>query len=143
MQDLSEAQISPAVEPTAGCVICLRNNPAKKCGRCHTRQYCSSACQKADWKSHRLTCRLSQSAPAPIKSGTTYPQWYDEHRRCEDGNKHEGRLELITWSAEPADEEWDEPMGWGNTIATESDELKRKFENEFHSDEVKMYEYWP
>src|SRR6266498_4166168 len=64
-------------------------------------------------------------------------QWYDPHRLCEDGNKHEGRLELITWSS------GDGELGWGNCIAEESDELKEKFEKEFKGDEKKMYEYWP
>jgi len=34
-------------------------------------------------------------------------------------------------------------MGWGNCLASESDELKEKFEKEFNSNEEKMYEYWP
>jgi hypothetical protein len=69
----------------------------------------------------------------------TSSQWYDRHRKCEDGNSHEGKLELITWTS-TAD---GGRMGWGNCLATESDELKEKFEKEFNSNEEKMYDYWP
>jgi hypothetical protein len=34
-------------------------------------------------------------------------------------------------------------MGWGNCLASESDEMKGKFENDFNSNEAKLYEYWP
>lgn len=29
----------------------------KKCMRCHISRYCSKACQKKDWKFHKLYCR--------------------------------------------------------------------------------------
>ena len=77
-----------------------------------------------------------------MSSATSLPtpnQWYDRHRRCEDGNSHEGKLELITWTSTASGD----PMGWGNCLASESDELKEKFEKEFHSNEEKMYDYWP
>jgi hypothetical protein len=77
-----------------------------------------------------------------MSSTTSMPtssQWYDRHRKCEDGNSHEGKLELITWTS-TAD---GERMGWGNCFAAESDELKEKFEKEFDSNEEKMYDYWP
>jgi hypothetical protein len=77
-----------------------------------------------------------------MSSATSVPtssQWYDRHRKCEDGNSHEGKLELITWTSTDDGER----MGWGNCLATESDELKEKFEKEFDSNEEKMYDYWP
>jgi len=48
---------------------------------------------------------------------------------------HYGKLELITWSVGE--------MGWGNTIADESGELKDKFDKEFGGDEEKLHDYWP
>jgi hypothetical protein len=36
--------------------------------------------------------------------------WYDKHRACDDGNKHEGRLELITWREK---DEMGNDLGWG------------------------------
>ncbi|KAH8743775.1 hypothetical protein F5883DRAFT_33019 [Diaporthe sp. PMI_573] len=77
-----------------------------------------------------------------MSSTTNIPtpsQWYDRYRRCEDGYSHEGKLELITWASTTGGNR----MGWGNCLASESDELKEKFEKEFNSNEEKMYEYWP
>ena len=34
-------------------------------------------------------------------------------------------------------------MGWGNILAEESEDLKRKFEEAFKGDEEKLHEYWP
>lgn len=82
-------------------------------------------------------------------AGSSSP-WYDKHRLCEDNAKHEGRLELITWSVpassqRPTDgDDFCEDMGWGNCIAGEdSDGLKQKFETEFAGNEERLYEYWP
>ncbi|KAH6983603.1 hypothetical protein BKA56DRAFT_631858 [Ilyonectria sp. MPI-CAGE-AT-0026] len=66
-------------------------------------------------------------------------QWYDRHRKCDDGYSHEGKLALITWTSILDGNR----MGWGNTFAAESDRLKEKFEKEFNSNEEKLYEYWP
>ena len=57
----------------------------------------------------------------------TSSQWYDRYRKCEDGNSHEGKLELITWPSTAGQDR----MGWGNCLATESDELKEKFDEKF------------
>lgn len=67
--------------------------------------------------------------------------WYDKHRKCEDGNRHEGKLELIIWSGERDGTE----VGWGNHPVEDSGavKLKEKFETEFNSDEEKLYKYWP
>ena len=32
----------------------------RKCGGCHAVRYCSEACSKADWRQHRVACRLLQ-----------------------------------------------------------------------------------
>lgn len=34
-------------------------------------------------------------------------------------------------------------MGWGNVILVESEDLRRKYEEEFGHDDRKLYEYWP
>lgn len=89
-------------------------------------------------------------------------EWYDKpkYRRCEDGFNHEGRLQLVTWDT-PAGPYNPEALGWGATITTESEGLKRKFEvtlhtcfqtrhvlmkclkEEFGGDEEKLFEYFP
>lgn len=41
-----------------GCFACGRDDlKLKKCGQCLGAFYCSSSCQKADWKNHRVICR--------------------------------------------------------------------------------------
>lgn len=78
------------------------------------------------------------------------PPWIDKHRLCQDGAKHEGRLELITWSVPASSQrparkdDYLEDMGWGNCVAGEdSDDLRQKFEKEFGGSEERLYEYWP
>ncbi|KAF8967232.1 hypothetical protein BDZ97DRAFT_1656541, partial [Flammula alnicola] len=80
------------------------------CSRCRGRFYCGRDCQAADWKTHKLSCGR---------------QVYDKHRKCRDGNLHEGNLELITWPSAK------EETGWGHCFTDESDSLREKFENEF------------
>jgi hypothetical protein len=84
-----------------------------------------TTCQHADWPTHKKACKKSSAV------------WYDKHRKCRDGNKHEGRLELIIWSCPK------EATGWGHCCKEESDDLRRKFEVEFGGDEEKFHEYWP
>jgi hypothetical protein len=56
--------------------------------------------------------------------------WYDTDsiRRCTDGNLHEGRLELITWSTPPNESNGWEALGWGHVILDEVADFKKKFE---------------
>jgi splicing suppressor protein 51 len=37
----------------------------KRCSKCQTALYCSQDCQKANWKSHKLTCHRPRAAPPP------------------------------------------------------------------------------
>ncbi|KDQ17573.1 hypothetical protein BOTBODRAFT_29748 [Botryobasidium botryosum FD-172 SS1] len=110
------------------CAVCgkvaeeTESQALKRCSMCKTRKYCGADCQHADWPTHKNACK---------------PAWHDKHRKCDDGNRHEGRLELITWTLPGSD------LGWGNCFAEESDDLKRKFEVEYGGDEEKFFEYWP
>ena len=85
-------------------------------------------CQAADWPTHKKTCG---------NMGTTGVKWYDKYRKCKDGHKHEGDLELITWPCAK------DETGWGNCCADESEDLKRKFEGEYGSDQLKLFKHWP
>ncbi|KAI1394768.1 hypothetical protein F4819DRAFT_501571 [Hypoxylon fuscum] len=107
------------------------------CGRCKSRSFCGTACQRRDWPSHKEDCR-SKAAEAEAANGKA---WYDRNRKCEDGTSHFGQLELITWSGFQS--EISEELGWGNCVASESAELKRKYEEQFKSDDTRMYRYWP
>lgn len=48
-----------ALPPTAvhvcGAAMCS-SNASLRCSRCKNQHYCSAKCQKADWKSHKLSC---------------------------------------------------------------------------------------
>ncbi|KAJ7579326.1 hypothetical protein C8J56DRAFT_342204 [Mycena floridula] len=118
------------------CVVCEKtgdNATLNRCSGCHSRVYCGRECQEAEWPAHKGTCK-SISRPRARR-----PVWYDKYRRCQDGRDHEGRLELITWSGMSDGD----AMGWGNMFAEESDEMKRKFENEMGGDEETFYKDWP
>ncbi|PPQ70359.1 hypothetical protein CVT26_013793 [Gymnopilus dilepis] len=110
------------------CCVCRRmpidNVDIKKCARCHSRLYCGRECQETDWPRHKTSCGISRF-------------WYDKHRKCEDGSRHEGKLELITWSNE------EEGTGWGHCTVEEADDLRRSFETEYKGDEAKFFKYWP
>ena len=63
--------------------------------------------------------------PENLKLLETKASWYDKYRKCEDGNSHEGELELVTWNFETKGEE---PLGWGAVIIEEAEEHKENFE---------------
>ncbi|KAH9906739.1 hypothetical protein F4778DRAFT_800717 [Xylariomycetidae sp. FL2044] len=92
-------------------------------------------CQRQDWPSHKTPCKAKA---LELKGG----KWYDAHRRCEDGSRHFGELELITWGG-TVHHFFTESTGWGNCSEDESADLKRKYEDEFKSNDAQMYEYWP
>lgn len=41
------------------CALCGKIDCAKQCGKCRKVYYCSSDCQKKDWKLHKVTCSSS------------------------------------------------------------------------------------
>ncbi|KAI1098485.1 hypothetical protein F4804DRAFT_123169 [Jackrogersella minutella] len=107
----------------------------KKCARCKSSLYCGTDCQKRDWwDSHKDVCR-ARTALAEGK------KWYDPFRKCKDRTWHFGDLELITWGGVMS--EYGEELGWGNCCASEADDLRRKYEEKFGSDDIRMYAYRP
>jgi len=78
-------------------------------------------CQTKDWPAHKKLCK----------------PWYDKHRKCQDGSLHEGKLELITWSNKK------EGTGWGHVFEEEVDYMRKKFKEEYGSDESKLFKEWP
>ncbi|TRM58207.1 hypothetical protein BD626DRAFT_410891 [Schizophyllum amplum] len=113
------------------CSVCRAKENVKRCSHCKKRYYCSQRCQTADWPIHRAAC------PPYI--------WYnsDKYRKCQDGNLHEGDLELITWDAERPDKDTGDLLGWGACVKEESEDLKRKYYEEFKGNDRKMFKYWP
>jgi hypothetical protein len=54
------------------CAFC--GEPANtKCGACRSVVYCNAACQKADWKTHRIGCRTQQISGPEVSFITTPP----------------------------------------------------------------------
>lgn len=48
------------------CAVCSK--PGKRCTSCENIYYCGAECQKADWKVHKLVCRIfkdARDAPGP------------------------------------------------------------------------------
>jgi hypothetical protein len=44
------------------CANCGRDNASKTCGRCMAQAYCSTECQRADWKRHKASCQTPRAA---------------------------------------------------------------------------------
>jgi hypothetical protein len=42
--------------------MCGRTGAALRCSRCKSTTYCSSACQRTDWKDHKALCAIAASA---------------------------------------------------------------------------------
>ncbi|KAI0881667.1 uncharacterized protein GGS22DRAFT_196236 [Annulohypoxylon maeteangense] len=106
-----------------------------RCGRCKSAMYCSTTCQKDNWYFHKNVCR----ARGAVAEGK---KWYDPFRKCRDGTSHFGDLELMTWGDTCPRDENDHRLGWGNCFVDEALQLKRKYEEEFGSDDIAMYGYW-
>ncbi|KAF8066747.1 hypothetical protein FPV67DRAFT_1626779 [Lyophyllum atratum] len=118
------------------CAVCKKGPDELKaelqqCSLCKSRYYCGRECQTSDWKTHKVTCQRSGGGSGSGSQG----KWYDKYRKCSDGNKHEGEMELITWNC-PKD-----GTGWGAVFLEESDDMKRKFETEMGGDLEKLYRY--
>ncbi|ORY05374.1 hypothetical protein BCR34DRAFT_604534 [Clohesyomyces aquaticus] len=71
-RDDAAAAVRPNVVPR--CAICYKasltaaGSPLLRCSRCQSAYYCSRACQKADWKSHKPSCAPQSSPPSPRPS---------------------------------------------------------------------------
>lgn len=47
-------------DPVMACQVCRKNatgSALKRCSRCKQSYYCSQACQKADWPTHKRSCQ--------------------------------------------------------------------------------------
>ncbi|RYP40831.1 hypothetical protein DL769_011706 [Monosporascus sp. CRB-8-3] len=123
-------------EQRSKCDVCGKTKEEgaqlKDCGRCKSRTFCGTTCQRADWPSHKASCKAKAKANN---------KWYDAHRKCRDGSSHFGELELITW--EGVAESTGERLGWGNCLISEGPALKRKYEEEFGCDDSKLFKEWP
>ncbi|KAF7306000.1 hypothetical protein HMN09_00754500 [Mycena chlorophos] len=107
------------------CAACGKDG-ALRCSGCRITHYCGVDCQGKAWKSHKAKCAAT-------------PKWYDDdkYRICQDGVKHEGRLELITWDTP------ERGLGWGGARKEDAEALRKEFKTVFGGDEEKFYWCWP
>ncbi|KAI9709573.1 MAG: hypothetical protein M1820_003333 [Bogoriella megaspora] len=58
LDDDQEKKKSPKRIPGDTCAYCGTSKPdLQRCGRCREATYCNRACRKADWKTHKKTCK--------------------------------------------------------------------------------------
>jgi hypothetical protein len=66
-----EAMAPPTLEPTCHAEGCDKPAPMR-CGRCRGATYCSTECQKADWRArHKAHCSNPAAAPGDAGGGAT------------------------------------------------------------------------
>ncbi len=53
-----------AADENSICANCGRDNASKTCGRCMAQAYCSTECQRADWKRHKASCQSVEGLEA-------------------------------------------------------------------------------
>ena len=129
----------PAAPPGPTCAACRATGKLRRCAGCRTTLYCSTECQRADWRAHKRACRQAQAqVPAPAAARAA---WWEAHRKkTEDGTEHFGRLELMTWRC--VDEDGDE-LGFAGFVASEDEEVRREFQDKYGGDEARYFEYRP
>lgn len=68
----------PYFEPVTTCSACRAQGPTMRCQGCKVVRYCSPACQKANWKAHKILCRswLSQGKYFIRKYDEKSCSWY-------------------------------------------------------------------
>ncbi|KAK3377040.1 hypothetical protein B0T24DRAFT_665870 [Lasiosphaeria ovina] len=61
-EDVGDVEV-PALAMPEACRACGRIDATlKACGRCRAVKYCTAACQKKDWKKHRMECEDAAAA---------------------------------------------------------------------------------
>lgn len=54
-----------SVEVCSFCGLESVDSSLKQCGACRLVKYCSTSCQKSDWKAHKVSCKRAVSEAAP------------------------------------------------------------------------------
>ena len=58
----NSGDMPPLAPCNPGCAVCTILTPANKCTGCRRVQYCSTACQKKDWRRHKAVCKLQNGS---------------------------------------------------------------------------------
>ncbi|VDC05359.1 unnamed protein product [Peniophora sp. CBMAI 1063] len=66
LRDLSTSTPAGGKDLATKCARCSKTGgkdggALKTCSRCHVYKYCSAECQRADWKTHKMSCRPTAS----------------------------------------------------------------------------------
>lgn len=56
------------IKGMAVCAVCSNSSNLKHCSRCNATAYCSQACQKSDWKKHKLECAELKIAAEEVRA---------------------------------------------------------------------------
>ncbi|KAL1849030.1 hypothetical protein Plec18170_007689 [Paecilomyces lecythidis] len=104
----------PPVPKTRACSACKKAEPAeqqtlKRCARCQTTLYCSRECQKAHWKTHKISCAWgairNNTYLDSLSEEAAMEQLIDAYRlRVEDDYKFRGDVHGLYAMEDPFDD---------------------------------------
>ncbi|KAI0630005.1 hypothetical protein C8Q77DRAFT_1139879 [Trametes polyzona] len=63
------------------CEVCYKD-ATLVCSACHYTRYCSEACQKANWKTHKKGCKMQQMLNAINEEHAAAPRPRPDRKRC-------------------------------------------------------------
>lgn len=89
----TQAVVESPTPPDRSCVCCGKGKAGKRCAKCKA-SYCDAACQKLDWKEHRLFCGNLPEMGNPVSPAVRFDS--DEKRgRFAEAARQIERGELI------------------------------------------------
>ena len=101
-----EVDASGPSEPPRVCSACGEAGGGRlRCSRCKQAWYCSVACQKQDWPSHKAVCRWSSGA-GPADARRPAPAALRVSRDSSDGGRGESQDEEAQEAMREEDIEW-------------------------------------
>ena len=109
------------------CEHCNMERPTKKCGKCGVVNYCCGACQKKDWKRHKLWCCLGPDRREFITFNLAQQGACNEcpiTARIENSREHLKRVTEFWKSASP---EVQKTMGYVDLLDTVKHDINRIF----------------
>ena len=68
VRSLPQLKQNRPVMPVEKCSRCRRTAACSRCARCRTVAYCSTDCQRQDWKAHKPACASTAKATAASRA---------------------------------------------------------------------------
>lgn len=81
-----------AMNDSESCRTCAASGNLKACSRCKAAKYCSTECQKADWKEHKKNCA------APIRLQLPPPYHKVEVTKLHEASVRQGDPDELGWA---------------------------------------------